>query len=408
MEKINLLCDGIPNCDYNGNVIYSSDIADENYFYLEYLTKDSSLINRVNLNYFDSNANQNYVFLLPIHLIHYYELGNIIKQNSEFSEILINLFNSKNVKVVFYDFHEIGNPDDINLFVKSIENELDISRFIFINNDSKIKEYKQKYNWNFNVQKTHHLIYHMSGRLMDYDITLKLENKEKLFLCKNKVGKPHRVSISAFLENFVNDDSNYSLMHPHSYPDIELYRDSLFNEPEYSWFFPYVEKMLKSKPKNTLWEQHRKDFFDDSGDVFIDFAGDLNIKDYEESYINITTESVFFEDNIHISEKSLKPFAFYQLPLIMASKGHLNVLENTYGFDMFRDLIDHGYDHEVDPIKRLFMIFDEVKRLQNKKLEVIDFYKSNKNRLIKNREIVKNIFEKNIDLEIYNLLKSDI
>ena len=40
------------------------------------------------------------------------------------------------------------------------------------------------------------------------------------------------------------------------------------------------------------------------------FGSMLQVKDYEESYINITSETQYIENYIHISEKSLKPFAY--------------------------------------------------------------------------------------------------
>ena len=48
----------------------------------------------------------------------------------------------------------------------------------------------------------------------------------------------------------------------------------------------------------------------------------LQVKDYEESYINITSETQYIENYIHISEKSLKPFAVYQLPIIVICKSY--------------------------------------------------------------------------------------
>jgi hypothetical protein len=402
MEKINLLCDGIPNYNYDGVDVYNKDVADENFFFLEYLTRDSNSINRISFDELDDTIS-NY-FFLPIHLIHYDKLSSILKDDSDFTYFFKNLFNF-NVKVILYDFHEVGNPADISLFVDTL-NELGLnkSNLMFINNDSRIGEYNTKYKWGIQTYKTNHLIYHMTGRLLEYDITLIEDKPGKLFLCKNKVGKPHRVSISAYLKNFISD-SNYSLIHPHTHSNLELYRDTMFIDSKYSWFYPYVESILNDPPKNTIWEQNRQDFFDDSGDVFIDFAGDLCIQDYEESYINITTESVFFEDNIHISEKSLKPFAFYQLPIFMSSFGHVAELEKYYGFDVYRDFINHSYDLEIDPIKRLFMIFDEVKRLSTIKDKVIDFYKKNTDRLLSNRKIIKDIFNSNID---YSILQSII
>ena len=54
-----------------------------------------------------------------------------------------------------------------------------------------------------------------------------------------------------------------------------------------------------------------------------------NTKTYLNSYVNVTTESVFnrFTNTIHISEKSYKPFFYYQFPIFVASNGHVRKMK---------------------------------------------------------------------------------
>ena len=70
--------------------------------------------------------------------------------------------------------------------------------------------------------------------------------------------------------------------------------------------------------------------------------------------------------------------------------GHVEKVKEIYGYDTFDDLIDHSYDNEIDNRKRLIMIIDEIKRLNNKKDFIIDFFKNNQDRFLKNRDMVLN------------------
>lgn len=59
------------------------------------------------------------------------------------------------------------------------------------------------------------------------------------------------------------------------------------------------------------------------------------------SVVNETND--FSIDNIYLSEKSFKVFAWHQIPIFSASPGHVQVIRSL-GFDVFDDIIDHSYD----------------------------------------------------------------
>ena len=71
----------------------------------------------------------------------------------------------------------------------------------------------------------------------------------------------------------------------------------------------------------------------------------------------------------------MKPFYFYQFPLFLSSYQHVKFLKERFGFDMFDDLVNHSYDNEIDNGKRLFMVADEIKRLNENPQLIKDFYK---------------------------------
>jgi hypothetical protein len=124
-----------------------------------------------------------------------------------------------------------------------------------------------------------------------------------------------------------------------------------------------------------------------------------NTKTYLNSYVNVTTESVFnrFINTIHISEKSYKPFFYYQFPIFVASNGHVRKMKEEYGLDFFDDIIDHSYDNEPDHKKRLVMIIDEIKRINDNKDLFTEFYRNNQDRFENNKKIIIDLMNRYIE-----------
>jgi hypothetical protein len=79
--------------------------------------------------------------------------------------------------------------------------------------------------------------------------------------------------------------------------------------------------------------------------------------DFFTCLINIAVETSSQTDadswrEVFISEKSLKPFAYRQLPIWFAVPGTVQEVRNL-GFDVFDDIIDHDYDIIEDPTTRM-------------------------------------------------------
>lgn len=73
---------------------------------------------------------------------------------------------------------------------------------------------------------------------------------------------------------------------------------------------------------------------------------------YLDSYINLTTETLFFEDCHYMSEKIFKPIANLQ-PFINIGSPHTLTELKKLGFKTFSDFWDESYDTELNPIKRM-------------------------------------------------------
>ena len=131
---------------------------------------------------------------------------------------------------------------------------------------------------------------------------------------------------------------------------------------------------------------------------------------------HIVTETIFYENKLHLTEKIFKPIVARRPFLLLAAAGNLKYLKK-YGFLTFDKWIDESYDDEIDPDKRILKVVGEIKRLSNLPKTELDklyeerqptlehnfkwFYKDFKKIII--TELVDN-FE--ILLKKYNLNKS--
>jgi hypothetical protein len=98
-------------------------------------------------------------------------------------------------------------------------------------------------------------------------------------------------------------------------------------------------KHLQYRKENIIFNNGRIIFKDD-----IIQQIPINPLIHKISDIDIVNESNdFLNDNIQLSEKSFKVFAWHQIPVFMASPKQVETIRNI-GFDMFDDIVDHSYD----------------------------------------------------------------
>lgn len=85
-------------------------------------------------------------------------------------------------------------------------------------------------------------------------------------------------------------------------------------------------------------------------------------KYYKETFFSLVTETLYFEKDIFISEKTFKPIAFKHPFVMVGSHQHLAKLRSL-GYKTFHPFINESYDDIADPLQRLGAIVDEVERL---------------------------------------------
>jgi hypothetical protein len=77
---------------------------------------------------------------------------------------------------------------------------------------------------------------------------------------------------------------------------------------------------------------------------------------------HIVTETVFYHNKLHLTEKIFKPIVAQRPFMLAAAPGNLAYLK-SYGFRTFDQWIDEGYDTIADPDQRLQAIVDQTQRL---------------------------------------------
>ena len=266
------------------------------------------------------------------------------------------------------------------------EKGVDQSKIFLINNGSNLEEYKEKYKSNFNIYTYNSLSRIKIIDMMRTDsINFNPDKNGKFFMTFNKEPKRHRYGLLCLLKKHnLLENTNWSMV-----PTFNNNRDENFYKP-----------IFDDKTINSLKDEIQ--YFKDLEFKFSDFEIDNifsyrsvidltqieNGINYENTYVNLTTESVFDErENIvHITEKTYKPFFYYQFPLILASENHIKTVKEKYKLDLYEDIINYDYDNEVDDKKRLELYFKEVLRLYSIKDELVEFYKNNEYRFKKNKE----------------------
>ena len=316
-----------------------------------------------------------------------------------------------NFNVIFVTEHEPDSEEGFIILMNYIKkNKFNPSQFYYINNNAKNDTYPQKFNFDINVHDVEFLPSSSTIVLRNMGESTYLPVKEgKFFMCFNKSPKPHRLSLLVLMmNNFLLEDTNWSYI-PSSftYPKGDYY-NGFFNDNDLKIFNNEIEYIYNLKIKKSDYENQDERFKEFSE---VDLQGlpfwmrtvPIYPYNYQNSYFNVVTESMFLDNQnvIHITEKSFKPFYFYQFPMILATQGHIKKMKERYDFDFFEDVINHSYDDEPNQKVRLFKFVNELKRLNQKKEELKEFYKYNYDRFENNKQKVLNILKSEKDYEYF-------
>jgi hypothetical protein len=318
-----------------------------------------------------------------------------------------------NFFIIYLNEHEYEKITFIKLIDQRAKNKLyDLKRIYFINNDSRIYEYKNILNTDINVYALEFLLMFIAGHLSNVHNKFKPEKEGKFFLCHNRSHKPHRYALLVLLKKSgLIDDVDWSLiMGWNRVKNVKNghlakhFYEPFFNDDELDFYKDEIEYFDSIDIKKSQYEEDTTWFGAGELSPQFDWKDIYELKSFEESYVNIVTESNYFTDCVHITEKSIKPFHFHQIPIFLSGPNHVKYFKNRYDFDFFDDIIDHSYDSEMDNKKRIGLVFNEIKRVSENKEQIKEFYKNNQERFEKNKEKVKLIHNSKRDVAFFNSL----
>jgi hypothetical protein len=108
--------------------------------------------------------------------------------------------------------------------------------------------------------------------------------------------------------------------------------------------------------KNTKWcPDHVLEKYFDPTSVTANASADFATTDYNSTDIEVVLETLFDDDRLHLTEKSLRPIACAQPFILMATHGSLQYLRD-YGFRTFDAVWNETYDTIQDPHDRMLAI----------------------------------------------------
>jgi hypothetical protein len=332
------------------------------------------------------------------------QLRTILNGTFILSNEAIECCKKKNLKILFLNFHEV-NYDEFNVLQSIVTYISDLGlndeNFYYVNNNSKLEEYVNTLNSKIHTY-TSVALFEMLANKLNRNKSVFKPNKEFLFSCHNRATRKHRIETLCFLKKYdILKDTDWT------YTDTNK---NLINEIGFEYssqYFSFVADELDFfKNVGLKYSKYEEDKIDllqlDGGHI----TNVVTPECYIESYINIITETNFYIPEIHISEKSFRAFYFMQLPIFIATDRHVEHLRKKFGFDMFDDLIDHSYDLEKNTKKRMKMVLEEIKRLNDNKELVIDFYKKNKSRFEKNLDLFQKAYNKEETLNFFKKLSN--
>tara|TARA_Y100000389_G_scaffold23635_1_gene20298 strand:+ start:213 stop:1415 length:1203 start_codon:yes stop_codon:yes gene_type:complete len=320
---------------------------------------------------------------------------------SEYDNLVWKKQKEYDIKILYVSDNESGLTESLNM-VESIiiEGGGDLNNSVLINNN----RWNGKLSTSNNKIQTNSLeriIWEGAKCVVQSNVNFDNDSKKKIFQCYNRAVNAYRTCVIVDLIKYeMVDETDWSHLRRPDYLDstnssagsqtpttqYERITGNTFESIK-----PIYEKLVSTYPKKSEFEM---DYEFENENGVIDYNIYYQKNPYKFSYINIVNESKFDEfdtKHMHITEKTLLPFYYFQLPLFFANSHHVKFVEENYKLDVFRDFINHDYDLETNYQKRYNMIFDEIKRLYKMKNEISKFYVENRLRFEQNHEVIREL-----------------
>jgi hypothetical protein len=191
---------------------------------------------------------------------------------------------------------------------------------------------------------------------------------------------------------------------------VELHKRDLLDHGYASYNAPPIDRLLKSVNTYKLLPVGHKQNLQSNlsmlrNSLVIDtsmptgsLSAELDISTIQKSFVNLVTETIFYENKQHLTEKIFKPIVAKMPFLLLGGVGNLAYLRK-YGFKTFGDFWDESYDTISNSAERMDAVLTILEDLCKKshaelvgmKLEMADILEHNFNHFYKGmRPIIVN------------------
>lgn len=221
-----------------------------------------------------------------------------------------------------------------------------------------VKQLEEQYGW-----KSHYYFYH-GWACMDwyrgYDKTFLIPRARdrkptKTFISPNRIVAGKRDHRVLFLYNVFKhglQDNWISAPRVCNYENVDI---SVIAK-KYSDVYPDIEQVLQDADLPRM-------FPGEDTQVMSSYCL-TNFDECADSLVYVPTETVYFGDRLHITEKTFRPIALEMPFVLMAPAGSLAYMRE-YGFKTFADIFGENYDLETDDIRRVEMVTALLKSLDS-------------------------------------------
>ena len=305
--------------------------------------------------------------------------GSTLPENLEFLMLELGYWpGNRGPLFLFYDQEPILGKFNFELLDHVSEKFLHGDKFILVTTerDSETLDLiKQKYNCPIVYYFHHVFAAHDWFRGVGFDPRLIMPNKRKLkkkYITFNRLTSNKRVYRSLLISELI--DRNILDQGYVSYGDIcpdngQHYTTNLLDAVSDKLITKEVaEKAIANINQTPL--PLRIDYKDEKlipNHSFVLSA----VRETQESFLYVVTETCYWERKCHLTEKIFKPIVS-RMPFILVGPAHNLKYLRSYGFGTFGRWIDESYDDIEDPIERMQAIGQLLEDISTKSLNELE------------------------------------
>ena len=178
--------------------------------------------------------------------------------------------------------------------------------------------------------------------------------------------------------------SNHRIAMLDSIAQHDLIKDGVitwhFDDPNIAWKHYSGKKMID--PKENYSKESNEHF--------------RYPRTYNHSFFDLVGETQ--EEIHHLTEKTLRPIAYFKPFLVISSQGyHRNYLEKYIGLELYREIFDYRFDKKKHLQDRVDGIIENIIRLKNTtKSDQLSMYKDIRPKMIRNKnKLTELVYDKN-------------